>query len=474
MTKRVLRRIRLDKIAGVDRPCQQHATIAIVKRSFTPEQRQALADKGHAMKDGSYPISTLGDLHNAISSFGRAKNQAAVKAHIISRARALGAVNVLPPSWGIKKELEAGFLAAEFSKAMVSDRVAKAAVEALEALAVEDPGFAAGLTDADPTVITKLVDCAVAAARDAGISATDAELNKSITEAATSWLAENVAQPKEHTMKITNKAQLLAAVSAFDPETTPVAHVGIIKQAAKDLKLEGELPAEGPLAVEKSKDDDPKLAKALREIEELKMPEDVRKHYDGLADDAAKTAFLAKSADDRKAEVDAANATDPVVYKTAKGIEIRKSDGAAALALAKQSDEDRAELAKLRNERNTDSFEKRAASEFPNVAKSVAVEMLTSADQVGEDSDAGKAVIKTLKSMNSAGGKLFKQIGTTDAGADGEAGGLKKARADFNVLVEKVAKDLNLGQADAMSKARELHPDEYALAYPAPDEEEDA
>src|SRR3546814_5387553 len=33
MAKRVLNRIRQDKIAAVDQPCQQHATVAIIKRA---------------------------------------------------------------------------------------------------------------------------------------------------------------------------------------------------------------------------------------------------------------------------------------------------------------------------------------------------------------------------------------------------------------------------------------------------------
>ena len=33
MTKRRLTRIRLDKIAAVDQPCQEHATVAIIKRA---------------------------------------------------------------------------------------------------------------------------------------------------------------------------------------------------------------------------------------------------------------------------------------------------------------------------------------------------------------------------------------------------------------------------------------------------------
>ena len=36
------------------------------KRDFTQDERDALAAKGHAMPDGSYPISTVADLDNAV------------------------------------------------------------------------------------------------------------------------------------------------------------------------------------------------------------------------------------------------------------------------------------------------------------------------------------------------------------------------------------------------------------------------
>ena len=70
----------------------------IEKREFSTQQRVAAAEAGAALPDGSYPIKTVEDLRNAISAFGRAKNQAAVARHIQRRARALDATNLLPDS----------------------------------------------------------------------------------------------------------------------------------------------------------------------------------------------------------------------------------------------------------------------------------------------------------------------------------------------------------------------------------------
>lgn len=79
----------------------------IQKKDFSDARRKQLAHEGKAMPDGSYPIESVQDLHNAISSWGRGGSDPKVKAHIISRARALGAYDELPDSWksDVKKSL---------------------------------------------------------------------------------------------------------------------------------------------------------------------------------------------------------------------------------------------------------------------------------------------------------------------------------------------------------------------------------
>lgn len=67
---------------------------------FTAEERKKLAKSGEAMADGSFPIRNKADLTNAISAYGRASDTSAAKRHIIKRARALGATEMLPESWG--------------------------------------------------------------------------------------------------------------------------------------------------------------------------------------------------------------------------------------------------------------------------------------------------------------------------------------------------------------------------------------
>ena len=58
-----------------------------------------MAKRGLALPDGSYPISSVSDLENAVQAYGRAKDKPRAKRHIIKRAKDLGAESVLPESW---------------------------------------------------------------------------------------------------------------------------------------------------------------------------------------------------------------------------------------------------------------------------------------------------------------------------------------------------------------------------------------
>src|SRR5207342_2919463 len=70
-------------------------------RDIGTDKRKELAKKGHAMPNGGYPITTVGDLKNAIRAYGRAASgeKAAVRRHIKKRARALGKSDLIPESW---------------------------------------------------------------------------------------------------------------------------------------------------------------------------------------------------------------------------------------------------------------------------------------------------------------------------------------------------------------------------------------
>lgn len=73
-------------------------------RKFGTKERKTAAKKGQAMSHGGFPIKNEQDLRNAIKAFGRAKNKAGTKAHIIKRAKALGLTKLLPKGWKVSTD----------------------------------------------------------------------------------------------------------------------------------------------------------------------------------------------------------------------------------------------------------------------------------------------------------------------------------------------------------------------------------
>ena len=74
------------------------AEIAL-KRAFSDEEREKMSKEGTALADGSFPIANRDDLENAVKAYGRAKNKATAKQHIMKRAKALGAESAIPSNW---------------------------------------------------------------------------------------------------------------------------------------------------------------------------------------------------------------------------------------------------------------------------------------------------------------------------------------------------------------------------------------
>ena len=74
------------------------AEIAL-KRAFSEESRQQMAESGEAMEDGSFPIASEADLRNAVMAHGRAKDVAAAKRHIMKRAKDMGMEKLVPTEW---------------------------------------------------------------------------------------------------------------------------------------------------------------------------------------------------------------------------------------------------------------------------------------------------------------------------------------------------------------------------------------
>ena len=71
----------------------------IKRRKFDKKTRMKLAKSGSALPHGGFPITSCGDVKNAIGAVGRAKDRAATIAHIKKRHAALSCKTKLPVSW---------------------------------------------------------------------------------------------------------------------------------------------------------------------------------------------------------------------------------------------------------------------------------------------------------------------------------------------------------------------------------------
>ena len=60
------------------------------------------------MADGGYPIRSARDVENAVRDYYRSGEKADVKAHIIARAKAIGAESALPDDWKEAADKAAG------------------------------------------------------------------------------------------------------------------------------------------------------------------------------------------------------------------------------------------------------------------------------------------------------------------------------------------------------------------------------
>ena len=205
------------------------------------------------------------------------------------------------------------------------------------------------------------------------------------------------------------------------------------------------------------------LAKANARAERMEqlagLSDAERAHYKSLKG-KAQDEFLAKSADERKAEVNdvlaKAKEADPVVYKSATGTEYRKSDDPRLVEMAKRDDEREKDLAKMREEAANANFEKRATTEFAKFKGELDVKTaLVKAIAGIKDDTLRSGVEAMLKAAHGAVQLTLKEIGSKkdDYSAD-DTDGDEKASAEQKL--------------DRLAKARAAEKNEpYIKAYQA-------
>jgi hypothetical protein len=138
----ILRNLRIDRVASVDKGAGEDVDVLLMKREFSDAERSVLAASGAALPDGSFPIETEEDLRNAMQAAARAKDPAKAKAHIRARAAALGLTGELSDAYKRDVHTEAVTALRQSLAAIIGDDVAKR--DAADASISEFAGYLAG------------------------------------------------------------------------------------------------------------------------------------------------------------------------------------------------------------------------------------------------------------------------------------------------------------------------------------------
>lgn len=193
-------------------------------------------------------------------------------------------------------------------------------------------------------------------------------------------------------------------------------------------------------------------AKAAEIMEKKKMDFELLKNlsaedfeYIKNLDEKEATEFVAKSASERENIRKAKELIDPVEYTTADGIELRKSAGKALIEMAKRADENAAELAKARAEKEELEFAKKVEEKIPHLSGETAVKikLYKAAEAIGEDA------VAILVSNNEKMAKAFETKGESEKEATVDKDELTKTGSKFQTLVAKYAKENKVSEAAA-------------------------
>ena len=131
----------------------------VEKRAFAAQEREKDAKAGVAMPDGSYPITSAKDVENAVMDYNRSGQRPDVKAHIIARAKAIGAESALPDDWTKTTEKSAAPIVAPSATEDAPEALAKAAAALadaalrLERIAQENARLSKALDDVSPALV---------------------------------------------------------------------------------------------------------------------------------------------------------------------------------------------------------------------------------------------------------------------------------------------------------------------------------
>jgi hypothetical protein len=398
--RRIMRSFKMNEISGVDRPAQIGASVLMTKR------------------DDSDPIETF-----AKASFQEALDEQTLEQRF-NRAFYDAFENIYTVNDALKTALKDRYQNSEETLRSYLAAVAELATKAIAATS--------GLAKSDSLDADVIKAAIVAALEEAQGEAT------------------------------MNKTQLAAAIAKFQKDGGTQAEIDAILAAAKALGAEDTLPATGALAKNDQAAQLAALQARLDKADKVSaLGVEARKHYDGL-DAAGQDSFLALDAAGQADALTKGQGDDPVLYKSNDGTEIRKSDGPAALALAKKIDGLMGRVAKAEAIAGDADLRKRAGDTLSKLAGTtdVHVALLKAVDGIADEA-VRTAVMATLKSANSAAGGAYKRLGTQAGGGEPLGKGADdETLSGPDAQLEKLARD-------AMAKAEESGQEAFFKHYAA-------
>lgn len=391
----------------------------VVKRTFTAEQRRQASATGAAMPGGRYPIESKEDLHNAIRAVGRGKgSHAAIRAHIMSRARALGLTSELPDDWKTKKSWPGRVL---FEKLGLVAKDGATDFNTVQA-GVESDEYARGMIAEIQEAVCSLQRSVCSIMCDDECPDKQAALDKTFEQFQT-HIQGVVPEGIETAMAA---AGLVAAGYAMNPQGA--VHKGDDNMATIEELTKQLVDSTAALETQKAETAkrDEQLAKLGHEIVMLKMSP---KHKQYMADtgmsEEAQKAFGQKSDDERDDEMD----KNPV----------KKAELPAEIVKALADAEDlRKQFADMQKANALVTFQKRAVAIGQPEAFGETLQKAFAGDK-----DAIETMVKALEAAHAqikAGG-LFKEFGSTqsDPGLDTAVGKMAGLVAEVRKADPKLA-----------------------------------
>lgn len=410
--KNIMREFTIAELSAVDRPAQAHARAVIMKRDVSKD----------------YGELTPAVAHQQIEAVDFDTILAEMEAR--EAAREVG------------EDLSEKWIAMQRSFATIACDETLSAPEKIIRMQESLQQYIASLAEQSATIAEEMTKsiCTAAPALAELLEKVGNEGDMPMTDAEKKQLAE--LQKNLETLK----AQLEAATAT-----------DAAKKAAELTDALAKAQAQVTELTEKLAKSDAEKAEAAAKAG---MSDDDKTYMESL-DEKARKEFMGMSPEDRektrKASAKKAADDNPVVYKSADGVEFRKNDDPRLIAMAKRADENEKRAAEEVEKREAAEFEKRAGEEPFAKFTATAEEKVAVVRAISKIDD--KAARDTLEKMLTIGAKAigaaFERIGNSSEE-------LAKSARDFEKKVADIQGRDKCSRSEAMSKARAEDPTAFA------------